>query len=227
MKSYEVQRARATPELKGEWDGKAWGQVAALEIDQFRTEGHPNHHPRTRAKLLYDDQNLYVFWLVQDRYVTCTRTRTNEQTHRDSCVEIFVQPRGSGTPHFAIEINCGGTVMMAQIIDPRRTADKFADWRRLEPRDVERAKIYHSLPKTVSPEISDDIEWRIEAAIPLSVLETYAGEKLAPLAGQTWRANLYKCADDSSHPHFAAWSVVGGKCNFHQPEYFGELRFAD
>src|SRR5688572_12819306 len=106
MKRYEVQRATTTPELRGEWDGKAWGKVPVADLDQFRTEGS-SHKPRTQAKIVYDDQNLYVFWLVHDRYIRCERSEYNSATHRDSCVEFFFQPHGPGTPHFALEINCG------------------------------------------------------------------------------------------------------------------------
>ena len=44
--------------------------------------------------------------------------------------------------------------------------------------------------------------------------------------GVTWRANFYKCADHTSHPHWLSWSVIGsGKFEFHVPEYFGTLEF--
>jgi hypothetical protein len=46
------------------------------------------------------------------------------------------------------------------------------------------------------------------------------------LSGQTWRANLYKCADLSSHPHWGAWAEIGERLDFHQPSRFGEIAFA-
>src|SRR5688500_15967367 len=100
MRRYEVQGAPATPELRGEWDGRAWGQIHTADLDQFRVEGS-SHKPRVQAKIAYDDQNIYVFWRVHDRYVFTQRTQYNDHTHRDSCVEFFFQPHGPGTPHFA------------------------------------------------------------------------------------------------------------------------------
>ena len=38
--------------------------------------------------------------------------------------------------------------------------------------------------------------------------------------------NFFKCADDSSHPHWASWAPIGEALNFHQPQYFAPLRFA-
>jgi len=33
--------------------------------------------------------------------------------------------------------------------------------------------------------------------------EHYVGP-LGPLTGQVWRGNFFKCAEDNSHPHWAA-----------------------
>ena len=50
---------------------------------------------------------------------------------------------------------------------------------------------------------------------------------LGDLAGQTWRANFYKCADASVFPHWLTWSRVGlPEPDFHQPAFFGTLEFA-
>ena len=200
------------------------GESPALDIDQFRAEGS-THKPRTQAKVLYDVQNIYVFWRVHDRFVRCKRTAYNSATHRDSCVEFFFQPRGPGTPHFAVEINCGGTLMMAYVTDPTRKDGKLAGWKRLPPEHGGLVRVFHTMPKSVLPEIKEPTDWKIEAAIPRASMEPYCGPLGEP-AGQTWRANFYKCADESSHPHFGSWSAVGGRLNFHQPEFFGEIVFA-
>jgi len=46
------------------------------------------------------------------------------------------------------------------------------------------------------------------------------------LAGTEWRANCFKCADETSHPHWASWAPIGEALNFHQPQYFGVFHFA-
>ena len=37
------------------------------------------------------------------------------------------------------------------------------------------------------------------------------------------RVGLFKCADDSPHPHWAAWADIGERLDFHQPDAFGTL----
>ena len=43
--------------------------------------------------------------------------------------------------------------------------------------------------------------------------------------GERWRANFFKCAENSKHPHWASWSPIGPILKFHQPNRFGELYF--
>jgi hypothetical protein len=92
------------------------------------------------------------------------------------------------------------------------------------PQDAELVRITTTLPKTTPIEITKPIEWRLQCTIPVAVLEHYIGP-LGDLAGQHWRANLFKCADKSSHPHWASWSPIGEVLRFHQPDKFGEFRF--
>jgi len=58
----------------------------------------------------------------------------------------------------------------------------------------------------------------------LALFETFVGPLGAP-SGQIWRANFYKCADESSHPHWGSWADIGERLDFHQPECFGEIIF--
>ena len=112
------------------------------------------------------------------------------------------------------------------IEDPARTPDAFAKFTRLSPPSTASGSgIAHSLPSVVMPEHAGPVVWHIGCQIPLAVLEAYSGP-LGPLAGQAWRGNFYKCADDSSHPHWASWAPIGEKLNFHQPCCFAPLRFA-
>jgi hypothetical protein len=80
------------------------------------------------------------------------------------------------------------------------------------------------MPAHVPQEITEPIEWRVQLAIPARVLEAFVGP-LGNFSGQAWRGNLFKCADATSHPHWASWNPIGAELNFHRTEYFGMLRF--
>jgi Carbohydrate-binding family 9 len=83
--------------------------------------------------------------------------------------------------------------------------------------------VYHSLPRHLPVEIHGPVEWRLQLSIPLGLLERYVGP-LGALGNQRWRANLFKCADNTSHPHWASWSPIGDTLNFHDPRHFGQLK---
>jgi hypothetical protein len=219
---YVIRRAVATPELRGEWEGPAWARAEVAEVAHF----HPNssaHRPSTRVKVLYDDAGIYVHFRVADRYVKCVETQHQGRVWRDSCVEFFVQPKPPG-PYFNIEMNCGGTMLLYLIEDPTRTAaGKISGYRVLPPELLATVRIYHSLPRCVPEEITDPVEWSLEYFMPHALMDQYVGP-LGPPAQRRWRGNFYKCADGSSHPHWAAWAPIE-RLDFHQPDCFGSLTF--
>jgi hypothetical protein len=54
----------------------------------------------------------------------------------------------------------------------------------------------------------------------------YDDGKLEAPAHRSWCGNLFKCADESSNPHWASWNPIGEELNFHDPRYFASIRFA-
>jgi hypothetical protein len=219
---YHLQPTPQRPELQGLWDGPVWREAPLLEISHFRPESS-DHRPLTQAKLLYDRYNLYGVFRVRDRYVRSVHRRFQDPVCQDSCVEFFVQPHGANG-YFNFEFNCGGTLLASYIVDPTRTPEGFRAFTRLTRQDSRWVAIHHSLPAIVDPELRVPTTWYLEFHISLDLLEKYCGP-LEMTPGIAWRANLYKCADHSSHPHWAAWSPIDA-LNFHCPACFGTIRFA-
>lgn len=221
MKKYKVLFTVGPPEMAGLWDGAAWGSRLALEISHWRPESSA-HRPRTLCKLLYNRDCIYGIFRVEDRYVRCTHSEFQSHVYKDSCVEFFVQPKAAGG-YFNFEFNCGGTLLASYVTDATRIEGKVKECIPLEPDEDLQIKRYHSLPKTVAPEITSQVIWFLEFAVPFVVLEKYTGV-LAETSGQLWRANFYKCGNDTSHPHWGSWSEVSA-LNFHLPAEFGEIEF--
>jgi len=207
--------------LPEQWDGPVWGKVPALDITFYRPEGS-NHKPVTQVKLLHSPEGLYVIFQVQDHYVKCVHTQFQDAVYKDSCVEFFVQP----TPdrgYFNFELNCGGALLASYIVDPGRNGLGFKEYTPLSSEDRRQIEIYHSMPTVIDPEIKKETTWHVEIFIPFVLLEKYSGP-LRPSAEKIWRANFYKCGDDTSHPHWGAWAPVD-ELNFHLPRCFGKIRF--
>jgi hypothetical protein len=229
---YLVRRAEAAPELAGAWDGPAWGTAVVMQVAHF----HPRssaHRPATRCKLLYGEAAacggapttwLHGLFAVDDRYVRSVHTSYDSDTYKDSCVELFLQPPGR-TAYFALELNCGGAFSLRFIEDPTRTADRFAKWTAVDARLAATIRVAHALPAVVEPEHGGPCPWWVEFAWPLEAMVPYCGP-IGRVAGTRWRANAFKCADETSHPHWASWAPIGDALNFHQPGHFGCLEFA-
>ena len=212
---YHVLAVSKPPLLLGQWDDPGWRKISPLEINHFHPESS-DHRPTTRVKMAYDAAHLYVLFDVDDRYVISRHQRPQGPVSQDSCVEFFLQVRSS-PGYFNFEINAGGTMLLRYNRVPR------VDFESLPPTSLEAVKVFHSLPRTVMPEMPGPVNWQIELAIPISILERYAGPITLP--GSTMRANFYKCASESSHPHWASWSPIGPGLDFHVPSCFGELIF--
>jgi hypothetical protein len=220
---YIVRYATLKPEFKGLFNGPAWRHADTLELTHFRPEGN-DHNPKTFAKTLYDESGIYVIFNVHDRFVRCIRTRYGEPVYKDSCVEFFVRPH-SGSGYFNFEFNCGGAFLSSYIINPERTPEGFREFCPIPEDEAEGVIVYHSLPRKVEPEITEAVTWTLEFFIPFALLEKYA-ECIGNPSGRKWRANFYKCGDETSHPHWASWQPVP-ELNFHIPGSFGEIIFEE
>ena len=220
MKQHLVRRATARP-LTAAWDDPLWSAAEPLAIDCFRPEGS-DHRPRVQARLLHTGDAVCGIFRVEDRYVRCVHTGFQDPVYEDSCVEIFLQPKPDAG-YLNFEMNCGGALLSTHIRDHRRVPGGFAAFSRLSDVEGRRLRVRASLEAPIDPELPGPLVWTLAFEIPSAVLEGRVGP-LGPLSGQQWRANLFKCGDKTSHPHWASWSPVD-ELNFHLPGCFGLLRF--
>lgn len=218
-----IPHALIEPALDGNWDAATWSGAAEIDIAHFHPQSS-EHHPRVRARLLWTEDALHVLFDVRDQYVRAACTRYGQQVCKDSCVEAFLQPKAGGG-YFNFEVNCGGTMLLWYVTDPAPAPKGLKDAVEVPIEQAGAIGIYHSLPAEVPVELDVPVNWRLQLAIPISFLEQYTG-RLAPLGGSEWRGNFFKCADHTSHPHWASWNPIGEALNFHAPEFFGTLRFA-
>jgi hypothetical protein len=219
--TYHVARAPAAVALDASWDGDFWKPVKSLELKHFMGE-RPEHFPKVQAKLVYDDHAVYVIFLVDDRFVRAVAEKHQDAVYLDSCVEFFFTPDAdSAQGYFNLEMNCGGTMLFHYQHSPGQDSVP------LSVEELSEIDVSHSLPKIVDPEITDPTSWTVSYRLPIDLLRKYLPARLQrPAPGVTWRANFYKCADSTSHPHWLTWSpVTFERPDFHRPQSFGTLVF--
>jgi hypothetical protein len=218
-KSYLVKRAKTKPNLDGDFSGGVWGEIEAVNVVSFMGD-EPSHKPLTQAKALYDDEFVYVIFQVKDKYVRAVAENFHDPVCQDSCVEFFFSPGPDiSIGYFNVEVNCGGTLLCSHQLS------RDIDLKKLSLDDCKKVEIYHSDEKIVEPEKQGETVWTVEYRLPIDILEDYCSVD-RPGPGVKWRGNFYKCADETSHPHWLTWSVVDRpEPDFHQPEFFGVLEF--
>jgi len=221
MKKHYCVKACSEPALiDAVWDKPFWQEIDSVEIGLSHWPTQFEYEPATEAKLQYDAENLYVIFRVQDRYVQAVTAQPNGEVWKDSCVEFFFAPYGkAGTSYFNLEVNCCGVPLMQHHSGPR-TGTGFVDLERCGS-----IEIAASLQGPIETELTEPIVWTLEYRLPFEILKQYP-EVEKPAAGVRWRGNFYKCADNSSHPHWMTWSPIQEeRPDFHRPEYFGTLNF--
>jgi hypothetical protein len=226
-RSDEVRRyilKRATTEVPGgcEWESPAWRDAGTLRVNHFHQKSS-SHRPKVEARAIYDEKRIHVLFGVEDRYVRSLCTKYQGSVCRDSCVEFFVQPV-AGKGYFNYEVNAGGTLHLSYVEDHRRTSRGFGKCTLLPPELGKLVDIRTTLPPRVDPEITEPLTWLARISIPFAVMEPYVGT-LQPAKGDVWRANFYKCADETSHPHWASWAPIDEQLNFHLPGRFAPIEF--
>lgn len=203
--------------------GINWLKISSLDIHHFHARSS-DHRPTVKAQLVYTRDAILIHFDVQDRYVRCMATEAQQMVCLDSCVEAFLQPV-AGKGYFNFEFNAIGTLLTYYIEDADTDdSGKFKKYTILPIDLLRQVDIRHNLSGPIATEITDPIHWNLTARIPLAIMERYVGP-LSPAPGTRWRGNFFKCADQTSHPHWASWNPIGDVLKFHQPEKFGELLF--
>lgn len=170
--------------------------------------------PEVTFKAFHDGKNLHIEFSVAEDYTRALETRAGYKVCTDSCVELFLMP--DDTFYYNFEWNCIGTLYAACRTgrhDPTPAPDDV----------LQSIRTVASLGETPFDERCGHQTWRLSAAIPTEALFRHP---IASWHGLHMRANLYKCGDALSHPHYLSFAPIRTPApDFHRPEFFIDLIF--
>jgi len=220
-----VPRSKLLPKLDGQLDDAAWSTAARLGPFVDAGDGSPAaaSYPVTAlARMTWDDQKLYLGFVVHDRDPKSTFSRDDDDPHvwgSSSGIELMLQPGdpGDNRDYYELQVDVNGAVFDSHFDDYNApitgtgSAKIFGhqDWASHVARSV-----------FVSP----GKFWSVEIALPWASLEK-ARVGVPPHAGDTWRVELYSFRDRQRRA--LAWSSLRGEGNFHRSTRFGRVRFTD
>jgi hypothetical protein len=105
-KQYECHRAVASIKIDGRLDDAAWTNAAWTDaFVDIQGDHHPKPRFRTRVKMLWDDQYLYIGAELEEPDVWATLTAHDSVIFHDNDFEVFLNPTGDGLKYFEFEIN--------------------------------------------------------------------------------------------------------------------------
>jgi hypothetical protein len=184
------------------------------KIDILNWKGY-EYKPDVKFAIAYGDKEIFLKYYITEDYFKAEKTDTNQMVCEDSCVEFFVSPENDGI-YYNLEFNGIGTILLG-------TGTGRADSKRADSAIISKIRRKSSAGSKPVSERKGKFEWDIIIAVPL---EVFFHHKITNLKGKTFRANFYKCGDMLTVPHYVTWSPVGTENpDYHQPKYFGELKF--
>jgi len=209
---YEVSRTATPIKVDGKLDDPVWNKVVPLGDFRQNFDGSPGV-TKTEAKMIYDDDFLYVSFRSADNNIWATMKTRDQHLWLEEVVEVFVQADPRQGSYLELEVNPLGTMLDIYLLDIRKPLH-YESW------NSQRLKWAIKVDGTVDGK-DGDREWTCEIALPIADVVT--APNLPPRVGDRWRLNLYR-VEQRPTPAGLAWSPTFQE-DFHVPGKFGEIVF--
>lgn len=223
-------------------DGKAgepsWSQAAWT--DEFvDIEGIQMPQPkyRTKAKMLWDKNNLYILAQLEEPHIWAYYNVHDQIVFHENDFEVFIDPEGNGRNYLEFELNARNTLFDLLLTKPYRNGGiAQIAW------NAAGFKSAVSIDGTLNDPTDIDKMWTVEIAIPFGSLST-GSKNPVPANGQTWKIDFsrvewqhvvvdgkyQKKKDDKTGRDLSennwVWSPTG-EINMHVPERWGMLQYS-
>ncbi|MFK5973366.1 MAG: carbohydrate-binding family 9-like protein [Flavobacteriaceae bacterium] len=190
-------------------------QTELQRVDLINWEEFP-YQPDVAFRIAHSNNQIWLKFYITEENILAERTATNSATHKDSCVEFFIDTQQDGN-YYNFEFNCIGTTHLAY--GPNVGSREF-----ISPELIkEKIKIKSTLGEEPFGERTGGHSWEMTVIIPS---EIFIHDEEIQLSNFKANANFYKCGDDTSIEHYLSWNPVKSEHpNFHQPSFFGTLVF--
>jgi hypothetical protein len=213
LPSYSVMRATEKIVLDGILDEEDW--KAAPSFGDFTFPWYAGgEREQTEAKMLWNDDFLYLSFTCRDKHIWADHYNTNAATYNDDAAEMFWNPDPlNQATYYQFEINCIGNLLSV--------------WRSgASTRPVIMVPhITQNIAGSMNNDADTDSLWVLEVGIRFSdypeLLKT-----VPPRPGDMWRINLNRCGG-KTNLQYSQWSSSSTATpNFHSPGDFGKLFFS-
>jgi hypothetical protein len=211
---YVVHRLSGKLEIDGVLAESAWDKAAVAGPFVRSIDGKPAT-AGTEARLLWDDDNLYVAFQSEDQNVSGKFVKDDEPLYTSNVVEIFLDPSSDSSHYNEIEVAPTNALFDASFSGGPRQNMNLA-W-------SSHAQHAVHVDGTLNDSRDVDRGWTVELAIPFASLTGM--KKPRPAKGDRWRFNLYRLRQGPGQPGEGQAYSPPMRPDFHALDHFATLRF--
>jgi hypothetical protein len=158
----------------------------------------------TRAKLLWDDKNLYAFLQVTDPDVFSSYTKKDDPMWKEDVVELFIDANGDGRGYVELQVNPHNAQLDSWFQTTRQGGGDEA-W----SSEMVSAVVVNG---TTDKRDDSDKGWDVEIAIPLAAVkgnDPAMVVSLPPKPGDVWKINVVRVEKKKDSGLTAsAWAAI-------------------
>jgi hypothetical protein len=230
---YVCYRAEKAIKIDGKLDDQAWQSAPwSEEFSDIEGSKKPKPRWRTRMKMLWDDNYLYIAAELEEPHLWATLKEHDTVIFQDHDFEVFLDPDGDNHNYGELELNALNTTWDLLLTKPYRDSGKAINaW------EILGLKTAVHLDGTLNDPKDRDRGWTIEIAWPWKGLKELTSVPVPPTAGDQWRINFSRVEWDVDIVDGKYQKVKGkpennwvwspqGVIDMHRPERWGYVQFS-
>ena len=223
---FKVSKVSEPMVIDGKMDEASWSKTEARTLDYFYRVDKPTDQQKSTFRMLWGKEKFYVFFEMEDQYITARETKRDGQPYLDDCAEIFfITAPDSLDTHFGYELNLNKAVNDFIFFNDY-VKGKDVVYKTFNP-DFEVEITYDG---TINDNSDIDKGWTMEMAIPYSnfgelgkVVAIEPGNKWAFLAIRQDRND----AEGDRRSTSTIFPIYDISKNVHQANRFGLMEFVE
>ena len=218
-RTYVAYRTEGALNIDGKLDESSWQKAKSTEaFEDISGKGFAAPKYETTAKMLWDDDYLYVGAILEEPNITAKLTQRDTIIYYDNDFEVFIDPDSDGHNYFEIEVNANNVLFDLMLDKPYRVSgDFFLQW------DCPGIKSGIHIEGTKNNPNDTDKYWSVEMAIPRQALTLSFNNLLK--AGNIWRINFSRVEWLKKPEENWVWNATG-RIDMHMPDRWGYLLFS-
>ncbi|CAM4381504.1 carbohydrate-binding family 9-like protein [Zobellia roscoffensis] len=223
---FKVSKVSEPMQIDGKMKEGAWSRTEARTLDNFYNIDKPSDQQKSTFRMLWGEDEFYVFFEMEDRYITSRETKRDGQPYFDDCAEIFfITAPDSLDTHFGYELNLN-KASNDFIYFNNYTMGKDVVYKPFNPS----FEVEVTFDGTINDNSDIDKGWTMEMAIPYSnfgelgkVVAIEPGNKWAFLAIRQDRND----ANGNRRSTSTIFPIYDISKNVHQANRFGLMEFVE